>query len=183
MKKGFSIIFLMFAIVFSLPTVLMITGSMGDDVPIVGILIFAFFDILLWVLFFSGVVKSIRDKKVIKNGTEFTATFVSFASNVAVNNVPMFYISYVWQDAYGVKKEGKSSSDYTIHEAEAFERAKKFKIKVLGTHSVIITKPSELTAQIKESATTQGKVVCEYCSSVYNEKQDKCPHCGAVRVE
>lgn len=184
MKKGFSFIFLFFAIIFTLPTILMITSMPGEDFPFIGILIFAFFDIILWALFFSGVVKSVRNKRVITNGTEFTATFVSFGSNVAVNNVPMFYITYTWKNEQGEQKEGKSSSDYTIHEAEAFEKAKNFKIKVLGKHSAIITKPSELIVKLKDGAISdEGKVSCEYCSAVFNQEENKCPHCGAPRGE
>ena len=162
MKKGFSFIFLLFAIVFSLPIGFMLTSPANEGMPFFGVLIFIAVDLMLWAVFFSGIVKSIKHKKIAKKGTEFTAKFVSYASNVAVNNVPMFYISYTWQNEYGEQKEGKSASDYTIHEAEAFEKAKKFKIKVLKNDSIIVTKASELIAKLKDGSITDGKICCEY---------------------
>ena len=183
MKKGMTFIFLIFAVVFTLPMFLMFPDVVSGEIPIVAVLIFGFMDLLLWGLFFSQIVKAIKSKKIEKDGTEFTATFVSYASNVSVNNVPMFYITYVWENEQGERIEGKSSSDYTIQEAEAFERAKKFQIKAIGNQSIIISKPSLLVAEFKGEVTTDGKAVCEYCSSVFDIQQDKCPHCGATRVE
>ena len=182
MKKGLSIIFLIFAIVFTLPMILLFADKASVDAPIPAIIIFTVVDMLMWALFVGSVVKSIKNKKVADKGKEYTATFVSFATNLMVNNVPMFFITYVWENENGEKIEGKSASDYTIHEAEAFERAKHFKIKVLGNDSIIVTQPSQLIAQFKvETPKTQDKIVCEYCNSLYSAEKTKCPSCGAQR--
>ena len=183
MKKGFLLIFLVFAVIFTFPIGLMLTSPFADDIPFFGVLIFIFVDLVFWGIFFAQIVKLIRTRKIEKNGTEFTATFVSYASNMSVNNVPMFYITYVWENDNGERKEGKSASEYTIHEVEAFERAKKFKIKAIGNKSIIIATPSLLVADFNEDLINEGKAICEYCSSVFDATQNKCSHCGAPRGE
>lgn len=181
MKKGFIFIFLIFAVVFTCPVILMLTETAAEPVPFAGVLIFICVDLLLWGGFITCVVKTIKDKNVAKKGEEFTATFVSFASNVSVNGVPRFFITYAWTNAQGEQKHGKSASDYTIHEAEAFEMAQTFKIKALGNESVIITKPEELVIEYKNAITNDGKYICKYCDSVYDETENKCPNCKAPR--
>ena len=184
MKKGLTFVFFIFALIFSFPPfILMSDIGHVEGSPVLGMIICILIDGLMWFIFFKQIISSIKHKKVEKNGTEYTATFISFESNVIVNNIPRFTITYVWENEQGERKQGKSGSDYTIMEAEAFERIKKFKIKALGNDSIIITNPALLIAEAEEIELESGKTICEYCDTVYDQEKDKCPHCNAPRTK
>jgi len=182
MKKNNLITFFVLAMFFAFPVALLISEiSRGANVPVLFVLPFAFVDLLIWIVFFVNIVRIINGKRILKNGKEFTASFVSFGSNVEINKSPIYFVSYVWENEQGEKKHGKSGSEYTLAEVEAFEIAKTFKIKAVGNKSVIVSNPSLLIADQNTHLSTNGKRFCEYCNGTYDETANKCPWCGATR--
>ena len=184
MKNKLWMIFLFFAVIFSLATTLMFTNVSVENIPFAAIAIFLIFDLVLWGLFAWQLINNIKLKKVMKEGKEYTATFVSCSSNLRVNGVAMYNITYFWTNDMGEHMEGKSLSTYTRFEAEAFRIAKTFKIKASGKDSAIISKPSELIKdQVEDGVMEKSDIICQYCGSVYGKDEKKCPNCGSSRAK
>ncbi|MBE7075004.1 MAG: zinc ribbon domain-containing protein [Clostridiales bacterium] len=153
-------------------------------VPIILCAVFFVVDLLLWGVVISNIVKIIKAKGIYKNGTEYTATFVSISSNLTVNGTPMYKVAYFWRDDNGQIIDGISGHDYTFYEANAFEQAGSFKIKAIGEQSVIVTKPSKLLANNNTQIVSENSYYrCEYCNTLYNKDKTKCPSCGAGNVK
>jgi len=194
--------FLLFAVLFTfVPVIIILTKELKGSM----LLFFIFFilaEIIIWGFLIFYIKKAINNKKALKKGKEYIATFVSVNSNVSSNGVPLFSIEYYWMDEYGVMKHGKSLCEYTENQARAFEIAKQFKIKADGNNSVIISKPFELMNKIDNSQNVQqtnqttekkippkpaveskipGKLKCENCASWYDSKLEKCPFCGKIK--
>lgn len=184
MKKRSLLILLVSAIIFTAVTVFMFINVLETSETILGIIIFVAFDLILWGIFISQSIKITKIKRIMKTGKEYTATFLSYSSNIEVNEVPMYNITYFWKSNIGEYKEGKSLNIYNIQEAIAFKKAEQFKIKVLGNDSIIISKPAQMEIEQHELIENiENDVVCEYCNTGYSSKENKCPHCGAYRIK
>lgn len=161
------------------------TYKMGSSPTTTIFLVFTGVDIIIWGVAIFLVVKEIKNRKILKNGKVYIATYVSSGSNVKVNGMPMFHIKYFWENENGEMFEEKSGHDYTYMEAMAFETAKTFKVKAANGKSVIYSTPAELvklnTKNEKTKLKQEENIKCEYCGSLYSSKKTQCPSCGATR--
>lgn len=151
------------------------------------VIIFGVVDGLLWLAVITTIFKEIKKKSISKKGTEYTATFMAMSSNVRVNNVPMYAISYFWKDEKGEIHEDKSGHDFAYKEALAYSDAGTFKIRAIGEDSVITSRPSKLLYQLnkteKQLEKSEQYVKCAYCNSRFEKSNSKCPYCGAHTSE
>ena len=147
------------------------------------VVIFGVVDGLLWVAVIVTIFKEIKKKSISKKGTEYTATYMAMSSNVKVNNVPMYAISYFWKDEKGEIHEDKSGHDFYYKEALAYSNAGTFKIRAVGEDSVITSRPSKLIYDLnkteKQLEKSEQYIKCEYCNSRFEKSYTKCPYCGA----
>lgn len=155
--------------------------SGGKNIIFIFFLVFTTVDLIIWGVLIYSIIKSKKNKRIEKDGKEYTATFISYDSNVTVNNVPMFHIIYTWENEYGEIKQEKTSSDYTLSEAMMFKHAKTFKIKAIGNEGVIVSVPTELTGQIELNKLLEIQNKCQFCGGLYDKQLERCPSCGAVR--
>ena len=147
------------------------------------VIVFAVVDGLLWLAVIVTIIKEIKKKSISKKGTEYTATYIAMSSNVKVNNVPMYAITYCWKDEKGEIHEDKSGHDFYYKEAIAYSNAGSFKIRAIGEDSVITSRPSKLIYELnkteKQLEKNEQYVRCGYCNSRFEKSNLKCPYCGA----
>lgn len=173
-----------------LPCVAFLTS---DDVPS-----FVFFFVIVGaVAFFAGVGicrKNIILKRLSKTGKIAKGFFVSSASNVTVNDVPMFYIKFVYTNDYGTKVEYKTQSKYTLDEIRYYESLGEFEIRYNEKYAVITEAiDAEKMIELRQNGfrefddrlsenlynNQEKSYICSYCDNVQNTA-GKCKHCGAV---
>ena len=151
------------------------------------VIIFGVVDGLLWIAAIVTIVKEFKKRAIGKKGTEYTATFMAMTSNVKVNNVPRYAISYFWKDEKGEIHEDKSGHDFSYKEALAYSNAGTFKIRAIGEDSVITSRPSKLLYQLnkteKQLEKSEQFIRCPYCNSRFEKSNTKCPYCGAHAPE
>ncbi|MCQ2556301.1 MAG: hypothetical protein MJ149_03115 [Clostridia bacterium] len=70
--------------------------------------------LVAWVVM---MVNFIKNTNLVRTGKEATATVTNYASDIIINDVPMFKLYYVFTDEQGVEHEGVTSSAYTEYEA------------------------------------------------------------------
>lgn len=109
------------------------------------VIAFTFADIALWNKFILLAFKTSKRKKILNEGVEYTATYISHFLVFGNNYKEYFSITYTFDDGYGKTIKTNSDTIYTLAEALAFKKVKTFKIKVDNkNNSVIITDPSVL---------------------------------------
>ncbi|MCQ2564367.1 MAG: hypothetical protein MJ152_00660 [Clostridia bacterium] len=81
-------------------------------------LIFAIVFTIPLVVWAFLMVNFIKDTNLVRTGKEATATVTTFASDVMINDVPMFKLYYVFTDDQGMEHEGVTSAAYTQYQAE-----------------------------------------------------------------
>lgn len=157
------------------------SNSEGVQALVIIAVVFGVVDSIFWGVVIFIIIRSVKRKKIKEEGKECTADFLEFSTNTRVNGKSMYKISYIWTDEEGNTHNGTSPSDYYYNEALAFEAAGTFKIKVKDGDSVVISTPQELIRSLKksENAKQNSKSKCQYCGSVYNVKESRCPSCGA----
>ncbi len=157
------------------------SNSEGVRALVIIAVVFGVVDCIFWGVVIFLIRKLVRREKIKEEGKEYTADFLEFSTNTRVNGRSMYKISYIWTDEKGNTHNGTSPSDYYYNEALAFEAACTFKIKAKDGDSVVISTPQELIRGLKKSEKSKqnGKSKCQYCGSVYNEKESRCPSCGA----
>ena len=157
------------------------SNSEGTQTLVIIAVVFGIVDFIFWGVVIFLIKKSVKRKKIKEEGKEYTADFLEFSTNTMVNGRSMYKISYIWTDEEGNTHNGNSPSDYYYNEALAFEAAGTFKIKAKDGDSVVISTPQELIKSLKKSENSKqnGKSKCQYCGSVYNGKETRCPSCGA----
>lgn len=165
------------------------TSGPANTGRLISLISFGLIDAIIWCIFIIKTVKAIQCLVISKKGTIKEATFVSSASGVVYNNVPMYHINYVWTNDSGKTIEGSSADNYTKSEADLFEQIKVFAIKTIGNKSIVESKPFQLSSTFKEKELSDRVekeldnkfVECEYCHSTYDIKLSKCPTCGAPK--
>lgn len=174
----------MFFIMATIASIVSLVGLVNaEGIQILYSLIFVGVAVFLWILFAGECSIACGRKRAEKKGKEMIATFVSYQAKLTSNGHAMYFIIYAWTDEKGVVRKGHSPSEYMMHEAMAFEKAKLFKIKALGAHSVVLTKPLDLImkqSSLKES--DKNLIICDYCGSAFDRRyRNGCPRCGASR--
>lgn len=159
--------------------------QLSNGLELIFLIVFSSVDLVFWIILIVVMINAIKNKMVIKNGLEFTATLISFNSNTTINDHPIYYIKYYWNNASGERIEGKSKSVYTAREVILFEQAKQFKIKAIGDRSVVVTMPAELKAELypNQPKLQDFEFECRYCGTSYNKSLKRCPKCGALKKE
>lgn len=175
--------FLIIAIMFFIPLLVLFPQLInGSNDTIIIFITFAIADLFLWGMFVRHIIRSTKRKKIIQEGKEYIATYISYKFAMSLNNIPYYYITYFWKNEYGATQEGESLGYYSAEEVEIYRDAQKFKIKVMGSESAIISKSSELMEKSKVCINeNNSEVVCEYCLSFFSKLSDQCPYCGANR--
>ena len=160
--------------------------SIGEGDKLLFILcgVFTPVDLGFWCAVICLLVKEIRIGKLEKNGEEYEATMLSYGSNLQVNNIPMYFVTYYWINDKGEHKEGKSRSVFTHHEVLMLEEAKTFKIKARGDLSVIVSTPAQLNTESNNKHYEKERInKCPYCGTRYKKDSYSCHKCGASRLD
>ncbi|MDR0850169.1 MAG: zinc ribbon domain-containing protein [Christensenellaceae bacterium] len=136
---------------------------------------------------------------IMKRGHDGQATFVSYeigrtyqptrtytngrGVSVTVPNGPAIHyykVRYLWNADNGKQIEGVSPSDYSLEEAQRFQKAAKFNIRSFANKSIVMGVPqvqvAEAVAQPKEEV--KKSKFCEYCGAKLEEGKNSCPGCG-----
>lgn len=114
------------------------TNDTSFNVGLIFIAIFGTVDLVFWLLAIRRIYKNYRTSKVKKTGIEYTAIVEGINSNMKVNGMPYYMITYSWNDGFGNRYTTTSPSDYPESVAFEIENAKYIKIKALGKESTII---------------------------------------------
>lgn len=156
--------------------------------------IFVLIGVLVFSIGVSICCKNAILKKLSKTGKIAKGFFVSSASNVTVNDVPMFYIKFVYTNDYGTKVEYKTQSKYTFDEIRYYESLGEFEIRYNEKYAVITEViDAEKMIELRQNGfrgfddrlsenlynNQEKSYICSYCDNVQNTA-GKCKHCGAV---
>ena len=146
--------------------------------------VFALVDLGFWCAVICLIVKEVRCSKLEKNGDEYEATMISYGSNLRVNGVPMYFVTYSWINDRGEFKEGKSRSVFTLNEVLMLEESKIIKIKASGNRSVIVLTTAQLNMENNNKHYEKEiNNKCPYCGSKYLKSSNSCPKCGASKLD
>ena len=118
-------------------------SSMDKGGQIVKILFFAFFavDFVLWAVAITLTVKKVKRYRIAMTGTKYSAEVISIDSNVRVNGVDKYKITFTWTSENGEFTD-TTPSNYTFHQAYALQLQKHIEIRAVGNKGVIMTQPN-----------------------------------------
>jgi len=138
------------------------------------------------------VVRNFIEDKVLREGSEYLATFESYDKSSVSGGQINYKFRYSWTDILGVYHEGKSSRSYVLGDIRKFQELKGIKIKTLGKHSVILIDPKDITPSMISSShsfysytsnnrdsQTFAHTKCPYCGELIDESNTNCASCGA----
>ncbi len=96
---------------------------------------------IMLILLLGNIAKSIKLKRLAKTGTEAIGNFLDYRSNVTVNGVPKYYITYSYTNDKGETKTTRSETKYNYSEVNYFKSAKTFPVRYNAKTAVIAEKP------------------------------------------
>ena len=186
-KQRVSIIFILFAAFWTLPAIVVLAQIVtifreGGLVSIFPILFACAIPVVLWTIVIRMFIKIKNIKKVMQEGSIYTASFVSYSTNTKENNIPKYSLRYEWKDEQGNEYQGKTDDIYNLDEVYLVQNAQTFKIKAIGELSVVIEKTESLIMRSTIKEVNKPQLInCEYCHSVYSSEERQCPNCGAAK--
>ncbi len=176
------------------PLTLIITGTIDiKEAPF--LLIFVIIGMIVFAVGLRQILKNFRMRKIKKKGIQTMGMFIDSASNISMNGTPLYYIRFSYINEDGVSVETKTSSIYTIRQAEFYEKLGRFEIKYMNNVAVITQSIDyRLLEKLKEKEKVEpltplepyddrptvkhGYYFCDYCGNE-QEKPGKCKSCGA----
>lgn len=96
---------------------------------------------VLLLLLIGNIVKSVKVKQLAKTGTEATGTFINYHSNVTVNGVPKYYVTFSYTNNKGEQKTGRTETKYSYRDVEYFKNISTFPVRYNAKLAVIAEKP------------------------------------------
>lgn len=198
--------FLLFGFVWTLVPLMGLIAvlSSGEPVDTALFIILPIFFIIGCVFMFFGIKSVIRDRKLkrlAKTGMEGIGTYIYHASNVTVNDNPLYYIEFSYTNSKGQYVEVKTPSKYHTEEAYYYSKVKTFKIRFNDTDAVIVQPVDHnIAAQMRlemfgnvvnnypyqvnpiQQQNKPVSYICNYCGNI-QDKPDKCNCCGSSKLK
>ena len=165
------------------------------------LVIFGIASVIAWIFAIKKIIQNFKSEKVIKYVNEYTATVISIACNLTVNNVQKYYVEYVWKNESNEQIRSKSPSIYNFATAREFKNMQTIKIKELNGVSSIVSEPNyEITNSVDiltnntngtnmfepyfnenyHQNNTQPQVkTCPYCGGTIDSNENICQFCGS----
>lgn len=176
----------------------------GEQVDSTLFIILPIFFIVGCVFMFFGIKSVIHErklKKLAKTGMEGIGTYIYHASNVTVNDNPLYYIEFFYTNSKGQRVEVKTPSKYHPEEAYYYSKVQTFRIKFDDTDAVIVQPVDhkiasqmrlEMFGNVVNNYSNKtyptppqqrpASYVCNYCGNI-QDKPDKCSCCGSSRLK
>lgn len=135
---------------------------------------------ILFILISSGIIlTNLNHNRIIRNGTFSHGTFIKAQTNVTINNVPMYSITFSFMGRYGQEEITTSPSRFYPDEAYKLELLKKFQICVYNNQAVITENLEAIDLiELKQRAKDLRRF-CAHCGTENTEHNLNCKSCGS----
>lgn len=169
-NRNYNFIFLIvWGVLFGgIPLGIMFSGEMGSERWF--LLIFVIIGLVAIIFGIKNFVYMLKDKNLIKTGTDGVGHYISKQGYGSINNVAMFKIIFDFTNEQNQTIQVTTSELYTFEEVEQLASMEQFAIKYKGENAVIV--PSTVVKKKRKDA-------CEYCGT--KMEGDKCQNCGAIK--
>ena len=127
----------------------------------------------------SLIIKNIKHLEIVKKGTISKGKFIRATSNVVVNGVPMFAITFSFTGEYGQEKVTTTTSRYYADEAYKLELMRNFQICVYKDEAVITENLDLIDIMNLKQRVSETRKYCAHCGTENTENNLNCKNCGS----
>lgn len=211
LRGGMVITYLIFAVAFGgmgfgVFFFLMLPEIMAGEVELLFpafmvLLIFGGVGVGMGVAFVKTVLCGIRCRRTLMYGTDGVGTYIDSSSNMSVNNIAYYKLTFSFRDATGYEHIVKTRSRYYQNEVDILRERGTFEIKFIGNHAVPtanafkkhggINRPQASSVAVRGNSappvmiscshTVKTRKTCDYCGGESEIERSRCMFCGSHR--